>query len=592
MSRSFSDERGSGTFHSLGVLPKRTRDISTRKSPVFNITPGDDDHSSALDTHSPQALSVLPHIIHFTSSGTRSPSTPRPPSPDPQLSRGASPSVLLSGGRPLKSSLKSSASSPTVLIPPHAQHMHQRSRSEPSTPKNVHFPEKDHGLATVCLFKYSARPAALSNPASSDGDETETEGEDNPSTRFPFPPSFPGFNYEIDPTKSSPVPSKPSPLSNLFLESLNLSPSSPGKHTKPMITGFILVRNLSFEKDVAIRFTFDDWETVSEVGAHYVNSLSHPPSQVLSSPSTSPQRGRGWDRFVFTIHLEDHAHSLSTRTLWLAARYRTNSTYPDPGSSQNGPGGEWWDNNDGSNHRVGFRHAVTASSFSRGRPRRETISAPISSPHNQPAACKEHAFGHMIPSISKNNGDRRLTPLRTRKHNLCNYVPPTGRATASVSFPSADSSPTSSPSSISNSALLPSSELRSPSDEDTASPVSPTLSTPSASPTIIPCVTIGGLPATPTYNSSEKEEDAITSPRPAHIADCGWSAPINPQTEGLPHQHINFVPGPEPPQRRFDIQFLQGPLDSDSLYDAVVTQWCFAQGYTNNNGYDGGGIMA
>ncbi|KAI9569388.1 hypothetical protein HD554DRAFT_2249957 [Boletus coccyginus] len=159
------------------------------------------------------------------------------------------------------------------------------------------------------------------------------------------------------------------------------------------------------------------------------------------------------------------------------------------------------------------------------------------------------------------------------------------RATASVSFPSADSSPTSSPSSISNSALPPLSELRSPSHEDTASPASSTLSPLSASPTIIPPVTICGHPATPTYSSNEKEEDAITSSRPGHIADWGWSAPIKPRTEGLPRQHVNFVPGSEPPQTT-DLP------DSDSLYDAFVARWCFAQGYPSYNGCDGGGIIA
>ncbi|KAI9569391.1 carbohydrate-binding module family 21 protein [Boletus coccyginus] len=570
--RSFSDERGPGTFHSLGVLPKRTHDTSTRKSSVFHIAhDDDDDHSSSLDEHSPHPH----HTIRFPSSGTASPSTPRPSSPDPQLSRGASSPILLSNGKPLKSSLKSSASSPAMSIPLPAQNMHLCAGSEPSTPKCVHFPEKDDGLATVRLFKYSAHPAELSNPANGNGDETETEGEDDPLARFPFPHMSPVFNYEIDPTKSSSVPSKSSPL-NLFLESLNLSLFSPGATTKPILTGFVLVRNLAFEKDVAIRFTLDDWETVSEVGAHYVDSLSHLPSQVLSSPfpstseNTSPQSGRGWDRFTFTIRLEDYAHSLSTRTLWLAARYRTNSTYPDLISSQNGPGGEWWDNNDGNNYRVGFRRAVTASTSPRSRHRRETVSAPVSPPRTQPQppmTCKEHALGHVVPSVP-NHKDRRLTPLRTGKLNLCNYSPPIIRATSSISFHSAGFPQTSSPSSISNSAF-PTPEMRSSSDEDTSSPASSTLSTPCASPTMAPLVIMGGHPGTPAYSSSEKEEDVITSSRSGHIADWNWSVPMKPRPEGLPRQ--------------------QALPDSNSLYDAFVTQWCFAQGYPSHISYDGGG---
>ena len=189
----------------------------------------------------------------------------------------------------------------------------------------------------------------------------------------------------------------------------------------------------------------------------------------------------------------------------------------------------------------------------------------------------------MVPSVPKNKEDRRLPPLRTGKLNLCNYSPPTVRPTSSISFPFAGSPQTSSPSSP----LPPSVELRSSSDEDTASPASSTLSTPSSSPTIVPRVIIGGQPATPTYRSSEKEGDAIMSSRPGHIADWDWSACIKPRTEGV--QHVDLVPGSEPPERRFDIQSLQGLPDSHSLYDAFVTQWCFAQAYPSHNGYDGGG---
>ena len=199
-------------------------------------------------------------------------------------------------------------------------------------------------------------------------------------------------------------------------------------------------------------------------------------------------------------------------------------------------------------------------------------------------------MGHTVPSVPKNE-DRRLAPLRTGKPSLCNYVPPRGRATASISFPSPDSPQTPSPSSISNSPLPPSAELRSPSDEDTPSPASSTLSTPSASPTIVPCVIIGGQPATPAYSPSEKEEDAITSSRPGHIADWGWSARIKPRTEGLPRQHIDLVPGQEPPERQHDTKSLHALSDSDSLYDAFVTQWCYAPGYPSHNAY-GGEIMA
>ncbi|KAF8553951.1 hypothetical protein OG21DRAFT_1509481 [Imleria badia] len=495
-----------------------------------------------------------------------------------------------------------------MSLPSQAQRMHLRSRSEPATPKNVHFPEKDNALATVHVFNPSA-PTALSSPASSNGDETETGGEGIPPNCFPFPPPLsPIFSYEIDPTKSSPIPSKSSP-ENLLFESLNTSSSSflsTSLTTKPSLTGSILVRNLAFEKHVAIRFTVDDWRTVSEVTAHYVDSLSRLPPKILSSSSpstpadTSPCRGRGWDRFIFTIRLEDYAHALTTRTLWLAARYRIESTYPEPGSFRYGPGGEWWDNNGGGNYRVRFRLAVAAPTPPSSIPRRASVCAPIPSPRTQPqppVTCKEHTLGLMVPSVHDHKENGCLTPLGTGKLNLCSYDPPTVRATSSISFPSVASPQASSSSSIANPALSPSTALQSLSDEDAASPASSILSTPSVSPTMVPCVIIGGHPAAPTGSSSEKDDDdSITSSRPGHIADWDCLAPpSNPRIKGPSRQHLDLVHVSEPPKRWRKIPLAPGRkalCNSDLLCDAFVTQWCFAQGPSPiHHGYDGSGIM-
>jgi len=79
------------------------------------------------------------------------------------------------------------------------------------------------------------------------------------------------------------------------------------------------VRNIAYEKCVAVRFTTDGWTTISEAHARYVGPL--------------PDSGT-WDLFAFTIPL--HA----PRTLLLAVRYAV------PGD------GEWWDNNGGNDFRV------------------------------------------------------------------------------------------------------------------------------------------------------------------------------------------------------------------------------------------------
>ena len=178
MSSVLSQDRGA--FTSLGALPRRNH-----KRPTFHFN--DDDGSSSHD--------VSPIAVPF------------PPLHSPPLTR--SPSGAL---KPLKSSLKSSNSSPNIPFPPQSlvpsimfpelhpkQLQHQRASSAPCTPlfvssssppstssststssspvhhhvhKNVHFPSQEEGgLATIRVFNRSARPASLSRL----GEETETD---------------------------------------------------------------------------------------------------------------------------------------------------------------------------------------------------------------------------------------------------------------------------------------------------------------------------------------------------------------------------------------------------------------------------------
>ncbi|KAJ6479249.1 hypothetical protein C8R47DRAFT_611791 [Mycena vitilis] len=112
----------------------------------------------------------------------------------------STPLILLSNGKPLKSSLKSSSSAPHFSGQGQGPSHHLRARSAPSTPclagvgggamspeadaespgtptsKAVHFPAPDAGLEDIRLFKRSARPASVSFPLDEET-ETETEGE-------------------------------------------------------------------------------------------------------------------------------------------------------------------------------------------------------------------------------------------------------------------------------------------------------------------------------------------------------------------------------------------------------------------------------
>lgn len=77
-----------------------------------------------------------------------------------------------------------------------------------------------------------------------------------------------------------------------------------------------------------------------------------------------------WDRFTFTIRLEDHAYKLHERVLWLVGRY----TCTGEGC------GEWWDNNAGRNYRVGFKAASSTPAPAVGQIGREDTGRTVSAP--------------------------------------------------------------------------------------------------------------------------------------------------------------------------------------------------------------------
>lgn len=469
---------GPGAFAPLGILPRRR----PRKT-VFHLSNDDDDDDDDDTTNSPDdshdhddddvlhnvppALKLKPNnslrLAIYTEDDTPVPvrtstvtssttasvpfptcpphysppmtSIPTPPSPGsipsrPTVPRTTSTPIFLSNGKPLKSSLKSSSSSPHITLPspttptavttttqPLPNHL--RARSAPSTPnidlppvhKNVHFPSnEDGGLATVRIFNRSGKPASLSRPNNGDDTETETEGElstgsgstgfiRGASAMFPFPrsplsqdkplgatasaaalASSSSVKYEVDPAQSSPIPAtNPPSYANVHLESLSYNVAgTPNGKIPPGLSGTLLVRNIAYEKQVAVRFTLDDWQTTSEVSAKHLSSLPALPSSfstnqqltfgdiiALPTPTAastvntsveSPQ----WDRFTFHIKLEDYAFKLAQRTLFLVVRYTAGS--PGNGSVES------WDNNAGSNYKIAFREASTPAAVAASKP--------------------------------------------------------------------------------------------------------------------------------------------------------------------------------------------------------------------------------
>ncbi|KAF8177632.1 putative phosphatase regulatory subunit-domain-containing protein [Pholiota molesta] len=224
-------------------------------------------------------------------------------------------------GQVVKSSLKSSRSlsrsdNLSVIT------MSPTSKSEPTTPtsKAVHFDAK---LEHVKLFLSEQKPLAVSR----DGSPTDdTSGTDSDFPRFIF-----GTDQAGEGGDGRRVPKKKLVMQvanmparragctdEVALEALCLAPDGAS------ILGTVRVRNLAFAKCVAVRFTFDAWQTTSEVIGKY-----------LDSPS--PQ----FDRFGFAIRLNDLLARIEGKTLLLAVKYSIG-------------GREMWDNNGGQNYLVTF----------------------------------------------------------------------------------------------------------------------------------------------------------------------------------------------------------------------------------------------
>ncbi|KAJ6606307.1 putative phosphatase regulatory subunit-domain-containing protein [Mycena vulgaris] len=246
-------------------------------------------------------------------------------SPSPSLPKHADETprmVRKKSGQPVKSSLKSSAprlrGSLAVVIGAGS------SKSAPTTPthgtRSVHFDTQEH----IKLFLAEQKPLAVSR----DGSPTEdTSGTDGDFPDWIFGREGAG-RLEMDVV----VPPAQGEV-DVKLQALSLADDGTS------VTGQVAVRNLAFDKWVAVRFTFDDWQTTSEVTARYSHSLP----------------GGAVDVFSFSIRLTDLLARIEGKEMVLAVRYTS-------------AGREMWDNNGGPNYRATFKRV-------RGETRKEVEEA-------------------------------------------------------------------------------------------------------------------------------------------------------------------------------------------------------------------------
>jgi Carbohydrate/starch-binding module (family 21) len=186
-----------------------------------------------------------------------------------------------------------------------------RTKSAPTTPmgvKSVHF---DAHLEHVKLFLAEQRPLAVSR----DGSPTETSEGDTTDSGFPFPRT-PSVPLRLKPILLPSSPLEPWTF-DVRLEKITLENAA--------LVGQVLVRNISFAKWVAVRFTLDAWQTTSEVAARHLASL----------------RGHSFDRFEFRVRLGDYMNGIEFKKLVLCVRFTAE-------------GRDMWDSNAGRNYEVGF----------------------------------------------------------------------------------------------------------------------------------------------------------------------------------------------------------------------------------------------
>ena len=169
-------------------------------------------------------------MLPFPSRG--SPGTSPLPRPSLTPSSGSIPQtpstpIILSNGKPLKHSLKSSHSSLHIL----GVRLHQRAQSEPVMPaggsvENVHFAGEE-SLSTVHVFSTSKKPVNASKQQAADDTETKTKYDSssvpNEPTSFPFPimglsssESDPAFQLDFMRCSSVPSTNLPRYINVLF----------------------------------------------------------------------------------------------------------------------------------------------------------------------------------------------------------------------------------------------------------------------------------------------------------------------------------------------------------------------------------------
>ena len=339
---------------------------------------------------------------------------------------------------------------------------------------------------------------------------------------------------------------------------------------------------VAFTKEVAVRFTLDNWHTTSEVACKHVTSLpSLPPP--FPNPHTEGDKAvinSTWDRFSFLINLEDYERKLHEKTMWFVARYTV------PGV------GEWWDNNSGKNYSVGFKKTGNTSSAATdpartspvvGNSQQRTFSAPPTlkgTPTTEAVQAVVHGIKPQAPP-----GKITLPPAHFRSHRAS--MPPR---------PSPPIRHNSSPQPMMLSSLAGSRSAATalyasvPSKLNLMNYAAPTSTTPrQVTPTRdFVGLAEAGVPPEKSKGSVTQQMNIIGGmPATAPKYEQSWAPSNNSSTQSLsdstPPPLYTALPSASELEKQRAKDIVSSPpssLANDSTYAAFVKQWCFVQSPT------------
>lgn len=202
----------------------------------------------------------------------------------------------------------------------------------PVQSKIVHF---DVNLEQVRHFLYSEKPSAVSSPShdyttrpqfhwGSTDSESESDSDEEEDPRLGYQRYLDRTEWQISlPNFTAPNvnnESRPVYVENLFLTT-----------DKNKLIGHVAVKNFAFEKHVSIKYTLDNWKTITELVAEYNDDVRR------------KHRSAGYDRFSFVITMADlpQQATTGTKSLFFCVRYSCNNA-------------EYWDNNHIANYQIDF----------------------------------------------------------------------------------------------------------------------------------------------------------------------------------------------------------------------------------------------